>query len=100
MEDLKEIFAQMMMFQMESQQKNEERLFQLLQGNKEKEKNEEKLLQLQKESEEKQLQLQQKTKEHFFSCYTEKRKRNKKTVKTNNGSFLNYKNNKKYFLKV
>ena len=36
MEDLKEMFVQMMRFQMESQQKNEERLFQLLQGNKEK----------------------------------------------------------------
>ena len=43
MENLKEMFAQMMRFQMESQQKNEERLFQLLQGNKEKEQeNEEK----------------------------------------------------------
>ena len=48
MEDLKEMFAQMTKFQMESQQKNEEkllqlqkeneeRIFQLLQGNKEKE---------------------------------------------------------------
>ena len=67
MEDLKEIFVQMMKFQMESQQKNEEkllqlqkenkeRIFQLLQGNKEKEKkNEEKqqrfFLELQKQQE-------------------------------------------------
>ena len=66
MEDLKEMFAQMMRFQMESQQKNEEkllqlqkeneeRLFQLLQGNKEKEQeNEEKqrfFLELQKQQE-------------------------------------------------
>ena len=38
MEDLKEMFAQIMRFQMESQQKNEERLFQLLQGDKERNK--------------------------------------------------------------
>ena len=37
MEDLKVMFAQMMRFQMESQQKNEGSLFQLFQGNKEKE---------------------------------------------------------------
>ena len=45
MEDFKEMFAQMMKFQMESQQKNEKKLLQLqkeneermLQGNKEKE---------------------------------------------------------------
>ena len=43
MEDLKEMFAQMIRFQTESQQKNQEILFQLLQGNKEKEQeNEEK----------------------------------------------------------
>ena len=42
MEDLKEMFAQMMNFQMESEQKNEERIL----------KNEEKLLQLQKENKE------------------------------------------------
>ena len=67
MEDLNEMFAQMIKFQMESQQKNEEkllqlqqkneeRLFQLLQGNKEKEQeNEEKqqrfFLELQKQEE-------------------------------------------------
>ena len=71
MEDLKEMFAQMMRFQRESEQKTkknnfnfnkkkEERLFQLLQGNKEKE---------------------------------------EKTRKNNNGSSLNYKNNKKHFFK-
>ena len=65
MEKLKE------MFQMEFQQKNEE-----------------KLLQLQKENEE------------SFSCYKEIRKRNKRTRKNNNGSSLNCKNNKKHFLKV
>ena len=38
------MFVQMMRFQMESQQKNEERFFQLLQGDKEKEQeNEEKI---------------------------------------------------------
>ena len=43
MEDLKEMFVQMLRFQMESQRKNEKRLFQLLQGNKEMEQeNEEK----------------------------------------------------------
>ena len=56
MEDPKEMFAQMMRFQMESQQKSEERLFQLLQGYKEKEQeNEEKqqwfFLELQKQQE-------------------------------------------------
>ena len=55
MEDLKETFAQMMRFQMEFQQKNE-RLFQLLQGNNEKEQeNDEKqqrfFLELQKQQE-------------------------------------------------
>ena len=35
MEDLKEMFAQMMKFQMESQQKNEEKLLQLLKENEE-----------------------------------------------------------------
>ena len=55
MEELKEMFAQMMRFQMESQQKNK-RLFQLLQGNKEKEReNKEKeqlfFLELQKQEE-------------------------------------------------
>ena len=44
MEDLKEMFAQMMKFQMESQQKNEE-----------------KLLQLQKENEERILKNEEKT---------------------------------------
>ena len=56
MEDLKEMFEQMMRFQMESQQKNEERLFQLLLRNKEKkQENEEKqqrfFLELQKQQE-------------------------------------------------
>ena len=46
MEDLKEMFAQMMKFQMESQQENEE-----------------KLLQLQKENEERIFQLLQRNKE-------------------------------------
>ena len=36
MEDLKEMFAQMMKFQMESQQKNEEKLLQLQKENEEK----------------------------------------------------------------
>ena len=35
MEDLKEMFAQMMKFQMESQEKNEEKLFQLPKENEE-----------------------------------------------------------------
>ena len=53
MEDLKEIFAQMMKFQMESQQKNKEKLLQLQKENKERIlKNEEKQ-QLQKQNEEK-----------------------------------------------
>ena len=43
MEDFKEMFSQMMKFQMESQQKNEERIL----------KNEDKPLQLQKENKEK-----------------------------------------------
>ena len=36
MEDIKEMFAQMMKFQMESQQKNEEKLLQLQKKNEEK----------------------------------------------------------------
>ena len=66
MEDHKEMFAQMMNFQMESQQKNEERIL----------KNAEKLLQLQKENEKKNLKqtrknnnsssLNYKNKKHFL----------------------------------
>ena len=56
MEDLKEMFAQMMKFQMESQQKNEEKLLQLQRENEERIlKNEEKqqgfFLELQKQQE-------------------------------------------------
>ena len=80
MEDLKEMFAQIMKIQMESQPKKEEKLLQLQKENKERIlKNEEKR-QLQKENEERILK--------------------KKTRKNNNGSSSNYKNNKKHFLKV
>ena len=56
MEDLKEMFAQMMKFQMESQQKNEERIL----------KNEEKLLQLQKENKERILKNEEKQQQFFL----------------------------------
>ena len=60
MEDLIEMFAQMMRVQMESHQKNKERFFQLFQGNKEKE----------EENEEKQqrffLELQKTTRSTFW----------------------------------
>ena len=80
MEDLKEMFAQMMKFQMESQQKNEE-----------------KPLQLQKESYEGILKKRGKT---TTTSERKRRKNLKKTRKNKNGSSLNYKNNKKYFLKL
>ena len=51
MEDLREMFAQMIKFQMDAQQKNEERIL----------KNEEKLLRLQKENEERILKKRGKT---------------------------------------
>ena len=65
------MFTQMMKFQMESQQENEERIL----------KNEEK----------QQQQLQKENEERIFK---------KKTWKNNNDYSLNYKNNKKNFLKV
>ena len=72
------MFAQMIKFQMESQQKKKMR----------------------KNS----LNFRKKTKKESFSCYKEIRKRNKKkkkkTRKNNNGSSLNCKNSQKHFLKI
>ena len=77
MEDLKEIFAQMIKFQMESEQTNEEKL------------------QLKKENEERILKHEEKQ-----QLQTENEERILKNVENNKGSSLNYKNNKKHFLKV
>ena len=66
MEDLKEMFAQMIKFQMESQQKNEEKLLQLRKENEERIlKNEEKQ-QLQKENEERILIKEEKQQQFFL----------------------------------
>ena len=59
MEDLKEIFAQMMKFQMESQQKNEEKLFQLHKENKER------ILQNEEKQQRFFLELQKQQEAHF-----------------------------------
>ena len=84
MEDLKEMFAQRMNFQMESHKKNEERIL----------KNEEKLHQLQKENEERILKTRKNNnssslnykndKKHFFKSLSNNQPTDSSTIFTQN----------------